>query len=353
MRRAILAVAAVLVFAAGIPWFLLNRPYAGFEGETFVEIPRGASARQMAAALSAKGVVRYEWLFPAVRLVDSRRVLHAGEYRFEKPASPRDILSRIARGDSFYHELAVPEGWNVFQIGAAAGKLGLFSAADFLAAARDPALIRDLSPRAPSLEGYLFPDTYRLARRTTPADLCRKMTARFRQVWGQLGGNDVHAAATLASLIEKETGVAGERPLVASVFRNRLRLGMKLDCDPTTIYAAMLSGRYTGVIHRSDLESKHPYNTYRHAGLPPGPIANPGLASLEAALKPAETGYLYFVARADGSGRHRFSESIEKHGAATKQYRRANGKAVEKATARGIPRTEASQRKPARRGRAR
>ncbi|MSV30208.1 MAG: endolytic transglycosylase MltG [Bryobacterales bacterium] len=347
MRRFVLTVCLALAFAAGIPWFLLNLPYAGFEGETFVEIPRGASARQMAGVLSAEKVVRHEWLFLAARLIESRRALQAGEYRFTKPASPREVLGRIARGDSFYHELTVPEGWNMFQIGAATEKLGLFSAADFLAAARDPALIRDLSPRAPSLEGYLFPDTYRLKRRTTPAELCRVMTARFRQAWGKLGGMDAHPVATLASLVEKETGIAEERPLVASVFRNRLRLGMKLDCDPTTIYAALLTGRYTGVIHRSDLESRHPYNTYRNAGLPPGPIANPGLAAIQAALRSAETGYLYFVARSDGSGGHTFSGSIKEHEAATERYRRAHRKADKKGKVRGIPRTKASGKRSA------
>ncbi len=347
MRRFVLTVCFALAFAAGIPWLLLSLPYAGFEGETFVEISRGASARQMAAALSAEKVVRHEWVFLAARLLESRRALQAGEYRFTKPASPREVLERIARGDSFYHELTVPEGWNMFQIGAATEKLGLFSAADFLAAARDPALIRDLSPRAPSLEGFLFPDTYRLTRRTTAAELCRVMTARFRQAWGKLGGMDALPVATLASLVEKETGVAEERPLVASVFRNRLRLGMKLDCDPTTIYAALLNGRYTGTIHRSDLDSKHPYNTYRNAGLPPGPIANPGLAAIHAALRPAETSYLYFVARADGSGRHSFSGSIQQHEAAAEQYRRAHRKRNKKGTARGLPRTKAAGKRSA------
>ena len=156
--------------------------------------------------------------------------------------------------------------------------------------------------------------------------------------------SDPHAVATLESLVEKETGIAQERPLVASVFRNRLRIGMKLDCDPTTIYAALLRGDYDGTIHRSDLDSSHPYNTYRHNGLPPGPIANPGAAAIQAALRPAETGYLYFVARADGSGGPRFSGSIEEHQAATEKFRRANRKAVKKSASRGVPRAQAPGR---------
>ena len=166
--------------------------------------------------------------------------------------------------------------------------------------------------KRPTLEGYLFPDTYRVARHTTAAQLCRQMTERFRKAWRQLGHPqaDVHASVTLASLVEKEAKLPEERPLIASVFLNRLRIGMPLQCDPTTVYAAIIEQRYRGAIYHSDLDSKQVYNTYQHAGLPPGPIANPGLASLRAALDPAATDYLYFVARADGSGGHQFSKEL-------------------------------------------
>jgi UPF0755 protein len=185
-------------------------------------------------------------------------------------------------------------------------------------------LIRDLDPKATTLEGYLWPDTYRVVRTTTPAQLCLAMTRKFRAVWKNIGADaDVHQTVTLASLVEREARVAGDRPLVASVFKNRLAQGMKLDCDPTTVYAALLEGRYRGAIHRSDLDSLNPYNTYQHPGLPPGPIANPGLSSLKAAIAPAETKYLYFVAKPDGSGGHTFSESLAKHAAAAELYRHA------------------------------
>ena len=211
----------------------------------------------------------------------------------------------------------------MFEIAAAAGKLGVFPAAEFLAAARRPDLIRDLDPRAPSLEGYLFPDTYRLSRHATPDQLCRMMTGRFREVWRDLKTQaDVHDSVTLASLVEKEGKLAEERPQIAAVFRNRLRMGMKLDCDPTTIYAALLEGRYRGTIYRSDLDSENPYNTYRNAGLPPGPIANPGLASIEAALRPAASEALYFVLRPDGSGGHQFSNNMAAQEEAVSKYRR-------------------------------
>jgi UPF0755 protein len=212
----------------------------------------------------------------------------------------------------------------MFEIAAAAEQLGLFPAPKFLEAARNPAMIRDLDPKAPTLEGYLFPDTYRLTRNTTPEKLCRIMTGKFREMWkGLPNTEDVHQTITLASLVEKEGKLAEERPKIASVFANRLERGMKLDCDPTTIYAALLAGRYRGVIHRSDLDSDHPYNTYRHAGLPPGPIANPGLASIRAALDPADTDALFFVLRPDGSGAHEFTSTIAAHEAAAGRYRRS------------------------------
>jgi len=303
------------------------RPYQGFQGDTFVDIPRGTSTNGIAEMLANAGVVRTRWDFLVARVLGRGRVLKAGEYRFQKPATAMEVYDRIARGDIFYYELKVPEGKNMFDIGAAVEQLGLFSAADFVKAAHDPALIRDLDPHAPTLEGYLFPSTYRLGRHTTPEGLCRLMTNAFRDAWRTLGTDTAaHQTVTLASLVEKEGKLAEERPRIAAVFANRLRLGMKLDCDPTTIYAALLDDRYHGVIHRSDLDSDNPYNTYRHEGLPPGPIANPGIASLQAALHPLDSRELYFVARADGSGGHRFSDNIAEHEANTKLYRRAQQK---------------------------
>jgi UPF0755 protein len=197
---------------------------------------------------------------------------------------------------------------------------------EFLKAAAKPQSIRDLDPVAPTLEGYLFPSTYRLTHNTTGRQLCEAMTRDFRKHWMLLGGNakapETHKIVTLASLIEKETAVSQERPLVAAVFMNRLRLSMPLQCDPTTVYAALLDRRYQGVIHKSDLASGNPYNTYTHTGLPPGPIANPGIASLKAALHPAETDYLYFVAKTDGSGSHQFSAKLLEHEKAVLAYRK-------------------------------
>ena len=310
--------------AGGFAFYRLQQPYQGFQGETFVEFPRGTGTSGIADALVQAGVVRSRWDFLLARVTSGTRVLQAGEYRFNRAASPLEVVSRIARGDIFYYELVVPEGRNLFDIAAAVEQLGLFPAPKFLEAARNPALIRDLDPQAPTLEGYLFPDTYKLSRHTTPDRLCRLMTGKFREAWRSLHTTaGIHRTVTLASLVEKEGKLADERPRIAAVFENRLRIGMKLDCDPTTIYAALLQQHYRGVIHRSDLDSDHPYNTYRHTGLPPGPIANPGLASLRAVLAPSDSDSLYFVARADGSGGHEFSSNIAAHESAVQRYHRA------------------------------
>ena len=196
----------------------------------------------------------------------------------------------------------------------------------FLKAAANPASIRDIDPLAPDLEGYLFPSTYRLTHRTSAIQLCHNMTTEFRKQWAALGGKtrmaETHRLVTLASLVEKESAVPKERPLVSAVFSNRLRLNMPLQCDPTTVYAALLENRYRGVIHKSDLASANPYNTYAHAGLPPGPIANPGVSALKAALAPANTDFLYFLAKPDGSGSHHFSSTLPEHEKAVLAYRK-------------------------------
>jgi UPF0755 protein len=311
------------VLVGGFLAYRALAPYQGFSGETFVEIPRGTSTQDVAQKLAEAGVVRTPYDFLLARATERRRVLQAGEYKFDHAASAVEVFDRIARGDVYAIDFVVPEGKNMFDIAALAEQLKLFPAAEFLKAARNPALIHDLDPQAPTLEGYLFPNTYKLPRTTTPERLCQIMTGKFREVWKGMKADDVHRTVTLASLVEKEGKQPQDRPQIAAVFANRLRIGMKLDCDPTTIYAALLAGRYNGTIHRSDLDSEDPYNTYRHTGLPPGPIANPGQDALEAALHPANTDALYFVLRPDGSGTHQFSKSIEDHEKATAAYRKS------------------------------
>ena len=324
--RLIAAAVLLAIAAGGVLYVSLAQPYMGFRDETFIEIPKGTTTRGIADQLAKAGVIRSRWQFLVARTLRPRAHLQAGEYRFAKTATPWSVFDRIARGDIFYYELRVPEGSNMFDIAAAIEHLGIMGGPDFLKAAQDPATIRDLAPGAPSLEGYLFPSTYKLTRHMTAAQVARLMTDTFRKKWEQLpkpgAVEDVNKVVTVASLVEKETGVAEERPTVAGVYENRLRMGMALDCDPTTIYAALLEHRYRGAIYRSDLESSNAYNTYKHSGLPPGPIANPGVASLKAALSPTNTNFLYFVAKGNGQGGHHFSATIEEHQRAVAQYRK-------------------------------
>ena len=319
---------ALICAMAGLAVAMLVTPYQGFKTDTYVEIAHGTGTRGIAQELADDGVIRYSWEFLLVRLVRPSTKLQAGEYRFAKAASVIDVFNRIARGDIYYVEFTVPEGSNIFDIGRSLEAQGVMSAEDFLAAADDPTLIRDLAPKAQTLEGYLFPSTYRLSHATTAAKLTKMMTDEFRKQWAKLSAGkdaDVRKAVTLASLVEKETASADERPLIASVFRNRLTQGMRLQCDPTTIYAALLDNRYRGTIHKSDLASANPYNTYENAGLPPGPIANPGVPALAAALEPADTPFLYFVAKPEGGG-HQFSATMAQHEKAVVAYRHAQRK---------------------------
>jgi UPF0755 protein len=323
-KRLSLLLFFVLLLAGAYAAYTVLRPQANYEKEAFVDIEPGTSTRGIAQKLADAGVIASEWPFLVVRFIQPGKVLQAGEYHFDQPMSPFEVYGKIARGEIYYRELRVPEGASMFDIAEIVEKLGFIKGSEFLKVARDPALIRDLAPGAPSLEGFLFPSTYRVTRRTTAQQVAREMTNEFRRVWKEVGkpGLDLNRTVTLASLVEKETAVPSERRTVASVYKNRLDIGMKLDCDPTTIYAARLEDRWDGVIHRSDLDSPNPYNTYRNPGLPPGAIANPGAESLRAAMDPADTRYLFFVAKPGGSGEHVFTESIDQHNAAVQSYRR-------------------------------
>jgi UPF0755 protein len=323
--RAFLIVLVFLAVAGLLTAWLIFMPYQGFQQTVMVDFPRGTTTQGMAEELERKGVIRGAWQFLLIRALQRQATLQAGEYQFTHAASAWEVFNRVRSGDVFLYRLAVPEGYNIFEIADAIEQGGIISREDFLRSARDPSLIQDLAPAATSLEGYLFPDTYLYPRGMSASELTRRMNQRFRRAWAQTGSTeDVHRVVTLASLIEKETGVPDERRLVSSVIQNRIRLGMPLQIDPTVIYAARLEERYRGEgkIYQSDLQSPHPYNTYRNSGMPPGPIANPGLPSLRAALDPAETDYLFFVARPDGSGAHVFSRDLATHNRAVMEYRR-------------------------------
>jgi UPF0755 protein len=321
-----IAVVLLLGLAGWAAWHLFV-PYQGYTNEAFVDLERGTGAWNLAATLEKDGVIRTRYSFLFWRALHPRAALQAGEYRFDRPLTPADVFDKIRRGAIYYEVLTVPEGSNLFDIAQSLRALRYVKPADFIAAASDPGLVRDLDPLAPSLEGYLFPSTYRITRKTTAQDLCRSMVEHFRLEWRRLsagaGNPDIHRTVTLASLVEKETGAPPERPLIAAVFENRLRRNMALQCDPTVVYAALRVNKYRGAIYRSDLASSDPYNTYVHLGLPPGPIANPGAASLSAALHPAEVDYLYFVAKPGSVGQHTFSATLTEHQLAVKAYRGA------------------------------
>ncbi|MEO6120107.1 MAG: endolytic transglycosylase MltG [Terriglobales bacterium] len=285
-------------------------------------IKAGSSARGIAGQLEGAGVIRNAYAFLAVHAIKGRRTLKAGEYSFDKPASAMEVYERIARGDVFYHTVVIPEGYNMFDIAQALQVSGLTTKEAFLEVARgERTLIADIDPQAPSLEGYLFPDTYHFSRTQSPREIAAAMVRRFRQEATALGlTQNFHHIVTLASIVEKETSVPSERPLVAGVFVNRLERRIGLATDPSVIYAALLAGRYRGTIYQSDLTYDSPYNTYRFSGLPPGPIANPGRASLQAAMQPLTTDYLYFVA--DNKGGHRFARTLDEHNRNVSDYRR-------------------------------
>ena len=321
LLAALMAIVIVTALAVGLWGYrLMARPFKGYpEAETYVEIVPGSSPQTMGRALAAAGVVDGAMAFRiAVWLEGAGRRLQAGEYRFDAPLTPQAVVDKIVRGDVFLRPVTFREGLTIRQMAAIFAERGFGSADEFIAAASKPGPVRALDPQAPDLEGYLFPDTYTLPRRTTAADLVARMVARFEKALtpetrqqAAARGLSVRELVTLASLVEKETAKGEERPLVAAVYANRVKIGMGMQCDPTVIYALERAGRYTGNLTRADLQFDSPYNTYRYAGLPPGPIAAPGQASLEAAANPAAVPYLYFVSRNDGS--HAFASTLAEH----------------------------------------
>jgi UPF0755 protein len=324
-----------LIGAAGwLAWALLSpvEPSA----QTFVMLRPGYSTRRIAAELKGAGVIRSQEAFILWHYYHHGRSLKAGEYLFDKPSNIIDIQKRLRRGDVYFHTVVVPEGYTMFDIARAIEDAGLGPAGDFLKVAQsDTALIADIAPQANSLEGYLFPETYEFSRMMTMHDMAAAMVKQFRQVAAQIGisdttegaaggasgGRSTHDIVTMASIVEKETSVPAERPEVASVYYNRLNKRIALDADPSIIYAELLAGTYQGALHHADMQFKSPYNTYRNAGLPPGPIGNPGRSALEAAMHPAQTDYFYFVA--DAQGHHRFARTMEEHNKNVNAYRKA------------------------------
>lgn len=324
MKRLFLVLIAVIIAAAAASGWWLYRgthtPYKGFTGaEQFVEIPSGSSNHAIADRLVDAGIVRDHLTFrAAIEWSGESRKLKAGEYRFDRAMTPIEVIDKIARGDVYVIVITFPEGLNIAEMAKLFESHGFGTAASFVDAARDVKPVRDLDPAATDLEGYLFPETYAVPRKTDAPKLVHLMVAQFLKALtpdmrAHIAARHemVRTIVTLASLVEKETAKPEERPIVAAVYENRLRVGMLLQCDPTVIYALERAGRYHGNIHKDDLQIDSPYNTYRVAGLPPGPIASPGRASLAAAVAPADADYLYFVSRNDGS--HEFAKTLADH----------------------------------------
>ena len=357
MRYFLILILIVVLAAGGYAawmWYSITQPYQGFPSEgVFVELPHGASPRYVAYLLKRSGVVRSKLAFEIYARRHPKRTLQAGEYLFDHPMTGRDVFWKIVAGQIFEQPFTVREGETMFDIARdlEAGKF--MSAGDFIYAASDPSLIRDFAPEARTLEGFLFPATYELPRHPVATELTAQMVHKFKDEWKRIessapddqatatlttssrAANSAKAQAissnmesptarlrtvTLASLVERETPKREERPMVASVFDNRIHKGMRLQCDPTVIYGLERMGQYKGSLSGKDLTFDSPYNTYEHYGLPPGPIGNPGEASLRAALHPAETSFLYFVANTQGG--HFFSSTLAEHNRNVLKYRR-------------------------------
>jgi UPF0755 protein len=322
VRRIFLGFLLLAVIALSfLAWRDLALP-AEPAAETFVQVAPGMGTRNIAAVLQQDGIVSNRYAFYLWHLVRGG-TLKAGEYRFKDPATLPEVYNRMVRGDVYTRTVTIPEGFNLFDIAQAVEDAQLGTKEDFLAATKqNVSLIADLDPGAKSLEGYLFPDTYRFPRHLPAIQILSAMVKRFRQASAQLGlEQNTHRIVTLASLVEKETPVPADRPLVASVMLNRLQKNMALMTDPTVIYAAMLEQKYRGTIYASDLKRDSEYNTYLHTGLPPGPICSPGMASLTAAMRPATSNYLYFVADPKAAGHSRFAATLDEHNRNVAAYR--------------------------------
>ena len=356
MKYLLYLILIVVLAAAGYAawmWYSITQPYQDFPKEgVFVDIPHGASPRYVGYLLKHNGVVRSKLAFEIYARRHPKRTLQAGEYFFDHPMTGRDVFWKIAGGQIFEQPFTVREGETMFDIARELQTGKFMPAGDFLFAASDPSLIRDFAPEARTLEGFLFPATYELPRHPAGSELTAQMVHKFKDEWKRIATSDPKESAalngqadskgqagsktpaipltesptarlrlvTLASLVERETPKREERPMVASVFDNRIRKGMRLQCDPTVIYGLERLGQYKGPLTSKDLAFDSPYNTYEHYGLPPGPIGNPGEASLRAALHPAETSFLYFVANTQGG--HFFSSTLEEHNRNVLKYRR-------------------------------
>lgn len=328
-KVSIIVLAVLLIFAVIAGGALLELfSFAGTPGgmetiEQNVLIPPGQGLKATAADLHERGIIQNAFKFSVyARIKGYDKKIKAGEYRMKPSFSPREILEIMVSGKVQLYKITIPEGYSLAQIAGMMPAAGLGLAKDFLAAAHSGVLISELNIPADSFEGYLFPDTYHFPKGISPEKIIQTMVRRFQEVFtlawqGRVRelNMTVHQVVTLASIIEKETGAPSERPVISSVFHNRLKKNMRLASDPTVIYGIK---DFDGNLTRKDLTTKTPYNTYKIKGLPPGPIANPGAKAIEAALYPAETDYLFFVSKRDGT--HYFSKTYQEHEKAVRKY---------------------------------
>jgi UPF0755 protein len=321
---------AILVLFFFVTWFSLEfyKPPKALPNRIIFEVAKGQSAKDIASELKNRGLIKKAWPFLlGYKAFYGAKSLKAGEYAIEIPISTKNILQLLTAGSVYLHSVTIPEGLIIEEIAEILDREGFTEKEDFLQAASETSLIFTLDREAENLEGYLYPETYRFAKGTTAEEIVSAMVFQFMEVFTPHMSSraeelemTIRDVVILASLIEKETSLPEERPLVSAVFHNRLRKGMKLDCDPTIIYVLKKEGKFKDRLRTKDLRIDSPYNTYLYAGLPPGPIANPGGDSLRASLYPADADFLYFVSKNDGS--HHFSRTFREHQNAVNKYQR-------------------------------
>jgi len=327
VKEALALMGALVLFGtvAAYGYRALGMPSQATEVHHVVEISEGASFKEVANLLAQKGLIVSPFWFRLLgKVQDAERKIQPGEYDLHTAMRPAEILNALVKGKVIQHSVLIPEGLTAQQIGMLLEEAGIAKEEDIARLVSDPAFTKSLGLEAQTLEGYLFPETYHFRRRTKPEDVMRAMVHRFKEAYTPelqarataLGMAERHVV-TLASIIEKETGRDDERPLISAVFHNRLKKRLPLQSDPTVIYGIR---NFSGNLTRKDLGRRTPFNTYTSRGLPPGPIANPGLPSLQAAVNPAPVKYLYFVSKNDGS--HQFSVTLEEHNRAVKRYQK-------------------------------
>ena len=333
MKKLIFSIVIFSIVITAI--FILNfysycsAPYGNTPIDITIDIPEGTSFKKVSVLLAEKNIVRKSIRFDILaKLKNAEHKIKTGEYCMTMPMSPVKVLDKLIKGEVITHSVTIPEGKNIFDIAKIMEKAGLGSAAGTLEKMRDPEFIKSLGIKEESLEGYLFPDTYNFNRKTVPEKILRRMVARHNRLINmkikkeaEQKGMTMREVLILASLVEKETARKFEKPLIASVFLNRLEKGMRLECDPTVIYGVKLNNpNFNTRIRTKHLRKKTPYNTYRIFGLPKGPICNPGLGSINAVLNPAKTDYLYFVSKNNGT--HKFSTNLSEHNQAVYTFQK-------------------------------